>query len=164
MIKMLLAVLCAGGMLFGQDKGSTQPTRFYKLDFTVKEIDGGKVINQRSYMLPIVTPAEAGQNGEIRAGEKIPYSGSAGPSLIDVGVNIDCRNAREIGDLLSLNVSADISSVGVSSEKGSLPLIRETKMNSFVLVPHKKATLIFSSDEPSSKGQLQIELTATPLN
>jgi hypothetical protein len=37
------------------------------------------------------------------------------------------------------------------------------KWNAPVIVPLRKATVIFASDDPSSKRQMQLELTATPI-
>ena len=166
MIQSLLLILCLAGVCAAQEtKSSPPPSRYYKLDFSVKETEGGRVVNARSYSLSIVTPPEGGNlNGGVRTGEKIPFQTPTGPQQLDVGVNIDCSRAKEVGDRLGLNISAEISSVAESAEKTPLPVVRQTRMNTFVLVPLKKPTLIFSSDEPFSKGNLQIELTATPIN
>ncbi len=109
----------------------------------------------------------AAQNNEppssIRTGSKVPVrSGTSIPQYqyVDVGVNIDSRNAREIQDQLALTVSADVSSY-VAEADASAPLVRQTKWNSTVIVPFKKPTVIFSSDDPTSKRQMQLELTAT---
>lgn len=158
MIRTFLALLCLGGVCFGQEtKPDAQPPKYYRLDFTVKEIQAGKVTNSRSYSVTIASP---GLKVEIRAGEKIP----SGQFTFDVGVNIDSRDARMIGDRLGLIVAAEISALADPPEKQSTPIIRQTRMDSAVLVPLRKPTVIFSSDEPFSKGNLQIEMTATPLN
>ena len=166
MTRSLLLLLCIGAACFSQkNKPDPQPSRYYKLDFSVKELQAGKIVNQRSYTLTIVVPPETGnRNGEIRAGEKIPFQTPSGPQQLDVGVNIDCGRAREVGDRLAMNVKTEISSIAESYEKTALPVVRQTSMEAFVLIPLKKPTQIFSSDEPFSKGNLQIELTATPIN
>jgi hypothetical protein len=43
------------------------------------------------------------------------------------------------------------------------PVIRQVKWNAPVIVPLGKPTVIFSSDDPSSKRQMQLELTARPI-
>ena len=165
-LRSLLLVLCICGVCFPQDvKPEVQPQRYFKLDFSVKQFDGGRVVNARSYSMSVLAPSEGGAvAGELRAGEKIPFQAPSGPQQLEVGVNIDCRRIKEVGDKLGMNVSAEVSSIAASEEKTPLPLIRRTQMNINVLVPLKKPTLIFSSDEPSSKGSLQMELTATPMN
>jgi hypothetical protein len=45
----------------------------------------------------------------------------------------------------------------------TLPSIRSNSWSSVVIVPLKTPTLIFSSDDPASKRQMQLELTATPI-
>jgi hypothetical protein len=43
-------------------------------------------------------------------------------------------------------------------------VVRQAKWSSIVLIPIRKGpTVIFSSDDPASKRQLQLEVTATPL-
>jgi hypothetical protein len=45
-----------------------------------------------------------------------------------------------------------------------MPTIRQNRWVSTVAVPLKKPTVIFSSDDLTSKRQMQLELTATPIN
>jgi hypothetical protein len=126
---------------------------------------GGKVINARAYSMTISTGDTGGSS--IRAGNKLPSStGGSGPgslTYIDVGVNIDCRAAKEIQDQLALNVAAEISSVAADPSSSTLPLVRQTKWSSNVIVPVRKPTTIFSSDDPTTKRQTQLELTAIPI-
>ena len=157
---LLLAALLAGAGL-AEDAA---PPKFYKLDFVVKEVEGAKVVNARSYS--ITTANDKGCT--IRTGSKVPYQTSgAMPSLysfLDVGVSIDCHQIREVAGGLSLDVTADISSVPQdAAAHGTPPVVRQNRWGSFVLVPLKKPTVIFSSDDMVTKGQMQLELTATPI-
>ncbi len=43
------------------------------------------------------------------------------------------------------------------------PTIRQNRWTSVTIVPLKKPTLLFSSDDPMSKRQMQLELTVTPI-
>jgi len=136
------------------------PSRFYKLEFTVKELSSGKVTNSRSY----VTIVHAQDNTQsIRTGDKLPVAqGGGGFTYIDVGVNIDVTYLTQTGNDLRLHVTADIS----SAEKDSTlpnPIIRQTRWSSAIVLPLKKPTVLFSSDATASKSQTQLELTATPL-
>jgi hypothetical protein len=56
---------------------------------------------------------------------------------------------------------ADIS--GVADPASTPPVIRSTRWSADVIVPFRKATMLFSSDDAMSKRQLQMELTATPI-
>jgi hypothetical protein len=83
-------------------------------------------------------------------------------TYLDVGVNIDSRVPKEIQDQFTLDVSAEISSVA-TGQPSTPPLIRQTKWNANVIVPTRKPTTIFTSDDPNSKRQTQLELTAVPI-
>jgi hypothetical protein len=90
--------------------------------------------------------------------------GSAGSvNYVDVGVNIDCRALKEIQNQLALAVTSEISSAAAESASSGPPLIRNARWNSDVIVQIGKPTVIFSSDDPTTKRQLQLELTATPI-
>jgi hypothetical protein len=59
-------------------------------------------------------------------------------------------------------VAAEVSSAAETPDAPA-PVIRQVKWNSPVIVPLGKPTVIFSSDDPSSKRQMQLELTARPI-
>jgi len=141
------------------------PAKFYKLDFVVKEMEGTKVLNTRSYSFltstQITGPAGAFGGCSIRTGNKVPM---AGGGYLDVGVNIDCNDVKETQVGLSLSVTADISSIPAESQiPVSGQVIRQNRWRSNVVVPLKKPVVIFSSDDLTSKRQMQLELTATPV-
>lgn len=169
--KTKLAIACGivtmmAGAGFAQTEGAkaTEQPKYFHLDFVLKELDGGKVVNARHYAMTIST-GDTGTSG-IRTGNKVPITtgGTGGEvtqfTYIDVGVNIDCKQAKEMGDDLALHVDAEISSAATQTHQ---PLIRQTKWSSSVIVPIGKATTIFSSDDVTTKGQMQLELTATPV-
>ena len=140
---------------------------FYHLSFVVQELDNERVINSRSYSMIV---SEMGQSS-IRAGEKVPYSSTTAPSTqwqqIDVGVNIDCRGLKATDNGVSLNIKADISSVveshGTNSPPASPPIIRNNQWESNVVLPLKRPSVLFSSDDPASKRRMQLQLTITPI-
>ncbi len=157
----LLAVTC-----FGED---AVPPKFYKLDFVVKEVEGGKVLNARGYSMT-VSEDKLKDHSEIRTGSKVPYSTNADGSqytFLDVGVNFDCYHIVSIRDTMSLVLAADISSVVQEPASPSAPMrppvVRQNKWTSGVIVPLKKPTVVFSSDDLTTKRQMKVELTATPI-
>jgi hypothetical protein len=161
-----LALTLAAVTCFAQD---AVPSRFYKLDFVVKEVEGTKVLNARTYSM-IVSDGKWNHHSEIRTGSKVPYSASADGSqytFLDVGVSIDCTQVTEMHDTLSLVLTADISSAVQEPASASAPMhppvVRQNKWNSGVVVPLKKPTVVFSSDDFTTKHQMQLELTATPI-
>jgi len=142
------------------------PNGFYRLDFVTKELDDNKLINTRTYSMTVSDKAA----GNIRSGSKVPvYTNSSGGNTqftyLDLGVNIDCHDLRELQGQLTLSVSADIAAA-TTEAAGSTnpnPVIRQYKWNSAVIVPLRKATQIFSSEDLGSKRKFQLELTATPI-
>jgi hypothetical protein len=167
---LILALAIAAGTVFAQTPEaakSPEPSKFYKLEFVVKEVEGSKVLNARSYSMTVA--ANAPETASIRAGSKIQVASGPGIQYLDVGVNIDCRKVTELPRDLSLFVAADVSSLpsepSPSATTGifATPTVRQNRWSSSVIVPLKKPTLIFSSDDPASKRQMQLELTATPI-
>lgn len=148
----------AAGTCFAQNDTS-RPVKYFNLDFVVKELDGGKTTNARSYSMTVST-----ENGTsvIRTGDKVPTQTSEGQyTYIDVGVNIDCRGVHaDIDGQLAMSVSAEISSAVTSTNH---PLIRQNKWSSNVMLPLRKPTVVFSADGVTGKGQMQLEMTATPI-
>lgn len=161
----LLFVAVLAGQAFAQGEGAkpAEQPKYFHLDFVVKELDNGKVTNSRAYAMTIATNDRP---SSIRTGNKVPIPTGTGPAssftYIDVGVNIDCDSAKLIGDDLALRVNAEVSTFASESPAGSPALIRQTKWGSTVIVPLRKPTTIFSADDPSSKRQTHLELTATP--
>jgi len=156
-IPAVLALAAAAGFCRGEDPA---PAKFYKLDFVVKEVEGAKVLNSRAYSM---IASDGNRDHSIRAGSKVPITTKAQYQLIDIGVNIDASAIKEIQNRFSFTLAAEISSIPADSASQSLPVIRQNKWNSVVLVPFKKPTVVFSSDNLDAKSQLQIEVTAAPI-
>ena len=157
-----LALVLFLGTCFAQ---APESSKFYKLDFVVKEVEGTKVLNARSYSM-IVSTEQPSPASSIRAGSRVPIFSSPGSTqytYTEVGVNIDCRSAQQLGNELSLVVTADITSTAQDPATASPPVLRQNKWNSIVVVPIRKPLVVFSSDDATSKRQMQLELTATPI-
>jgi hypothetical protein len=165
------------GIGFSQDatQGAAKPredVKVFRLDYVLKEVEGGKVINSRSYstLLSTDTSGFPPQANVIRAGNKVPIptGGAAGLQYQDVGVNIDSKFLKEMENQLVLGITAEVSSVVTDTTAGAgtvagAPLIRQSRWSASVVVPLKKPTTIFSSDDPTLKRQTQLEVTATPV-
>ena len=155
----LVALALMAGACLAQD---AVPPKFYKLEFVVKEVEGTKVLNARAFSVTASTDRLEAKC-LIRTGSKLPTPGGG---YLDVGVNIDCYNVKQtqIPEGVSLTVSADISSIPQEPPMpGSAPMIRQNRWTSNVIVPLKKPTVLFSSDDLTTKHQMQLELTATPI-
>jgi len=157
-MRLFLAAVLAAGACFGQNEPAKPPAeeKFFRLDFVVKELDGGKVINSRAYAMTATTGR---LRTSVRMGNKLPVHRGGQVQYHDVGTNIDCSDLKEEQNHVKLWVSAEVSSVVVEQDA----MVRQVKWVSPVIVPTKKPTTIFSSDDPTSKRQMQLELTATPI-
>ena len=165
----LVALAVVAGACLAQD---AVPPKFYKLDFAVKDVEAGRVLNSRTYSAVVSTEHVDGpQNCSMRTGSRVPYS-TTGPGIgagqytyLDLGVNIDCRAVKELAGQLSLYVLADISSIAQEPTPSPTlpPFVRQNRWSSVVIVPLKNPTVLFSSDDLTTKHQMQLELTATPI-
>lgn len=189
-MKMLGAVcvvlMLAGGVSFGQNNpgsnASAQTTQselndgqHYRVVFVAREVEEGKVINSRKYETDMTLQGQGSGTGSIRTGSKIPIATGTSSGVqagistqftyVDVGINLDFNRARLEGGRVFLFIAAEIS----SADTGTLihgvnePTIRQNKWTAGVTVPLGKPTVIFSSDDVSSKRTMQIELTVTPV-
>ena len=161
----LLTIALLAGTCFAAD---AVPPKFYKLDFVVKEVDGGKVLNARTYSAVVATEVTSTEQHpcSIRTESRVPYStGMNSYTSADVGVNIDCQHVTDVAGELTLRVDADIKSMAQESATPATlpPIIRQNKWSSNIIVPLKKPTVIFSSEDLTNKRQMQLELTATPI-
>jgi len=171
----LMAMLLASAGLRAQDTAKDAAPageeHYYRLNFTLAEInETGKVQNSRSYVETVVT-GRGGPQGQIRTGSRIPiatgtHEGSTQFQYVDLGVNFDVRQVKEIGEKLSFTLTAEVSSLAqeqhaVAGSPVGDPVIRQNKWDSSVLIPVGKPTVVYSADDLDSKGKMQVEVTAT---
>jgi hypothetical protein len=159
------------------------PVHYYHLEFVIQEAGAdGKPTNTRNYSA-IVCTGKNQQFTATRTGLRVPIITGAfhapnapGDSkleyqfqYIDVGVNIDAEDVREIGHDLAIHLKAEISSVAESATPTTVsglpndPVIRQNVWQGSVLIPIGKQTIAFSSDALDSKGAMQLVVTATAL-
>jgi hypothetical protein len=100
-LALIVALLAAPCFPQTAENKPEEQTKYFRLDFTVKEIEGGKVVNARNYSTSLST--QKGDNGSIRTGDKVPVQGDKGGwSYLDVGVSIDCDSLKEVGSQLTI--------------------------------------------------------------
>jgi hypothetical protein len=170
---MLKVSICLLALMTGICAAQNNEEKGFKhdrLNFVVKELDGNKVVNSRAYATVIdIAPfyRDSGNGSSIRADSEVRlFMAPNSYQNVNVGVSIDAVNAREVPTGLALRVSADISDIapGLGSTGATTPMTRRTKWVSDVVVPLREPTTIFSSDDPTSKHKMQLELTATPIS
>jgi hypothetical protein len=165
MTKMVIRTILAGLMAtacFAQDasKAEKPESRFFKLDFVLKEVDGGKVLNARSYSMLAATERAP---SSIRTGQKIQEGTTEHPNWVDVGVRIDARGLRESQGQLSFSATTEVTGLPQDTTPERPAMLRQYLWSSDVEVPLRKPTVIFSSESTTSKAQMQVEVTATPV-
>lgn len=136
-----------------------KPVVAYRIEFNVRELENGKRLNSRTYMMM----AEDKEWARIRVGNRVPIQ-TAGQSFQyhDVGMNIDCRPyERDDGVLLIIQV--EFSSVVPQTQGGSTPnpVFRTDRSEVQSIVALGKPTLVASIDDVDSVRRFEIEVTAT---
>jgi len=142
-----------------QEAKVQKPVTAYRLEFSVRELDSGKRVNSRNYMMM----AEDGSFARIRVGNKVPYQTAEKQyQYNNIGMNIDCR-PHEQQEGVALDVTVDISSVAPPSETAPSynPVFRSSRSEVQTVVAFGKPTLITSLDDVESNRRYEIEVTAT---
>ena len=142
-----------------QDTKAPKPITAYRLEFSVRELENGKRLNSRNYMMM----AEDNSFARIRVGNKVPYQvADKQYQYNNIGMNIDCR-PHEQQEGVALDVTVDISSVAPPSETAPSynPVFRSSRSEVQTVVAFGKPTLITSLDDVESNRRYEIEVTAT---
>ena len=158
------AAAAAGGE---QTSADMQP-HIYELHFTAKELDGKRLINTREYKTYVTMQGTERGFATIRSGTKIPLTTGSNKeggvtqstvSYVDIGINIDVRDARVLGGKLATKIVAEISSVADASNKAD-PVISQRKWEGSVILVPDRVIPIFSSDDVESKHTFQLDVVA----
>ena len=183
---LLLLALPARQKTLAQDTANTQgpkaqdtmktaapPVHYYRLDFLIEELGSdGKPVNSRSYSTTVATGPHGGMS--IRTGSRIPVAiGSMSANgktestqfqYVDVGVNFDVEEVHEVGSLLAINLTTDLTGLGEPMDPTThQPIIRQNRWRAPVLIPIGKPSVAFKSDSLDNKGGTRVVLTATPI-
>ena len=134
----------------------------YRLEFALSEFEDGKKINTRSYSM---LAQAGGALSKLRIGLRVPVAiANTQFQYMDVGMNIDCRVQEQEGSLvLSTTIeSSNLTPPPAQNVSGhDQPVIRQVRADLSTVVNLGKPTLITSMDDPISRRQFQIEVTAT---
>ena len=136
-----------------------RPLAAYKIEISVREMEVGKAVNSRKYMMVVADD----QRGKIRVGNRVPYQASAGMyQYQDVGMNIDCH-PKQRDDSLVLYTSVEFSSLaGEPQPAPSLnPVFRADRTEVESVVTLGKPTVVATMDDVVSDRHIEIEVTVT---
>jgi len=140
---------------------SAKPSAFYKLEFTIREMEGEKSLNTSNYSILL----QAGHSAKMTAGSQVPYpASSSSMAYRSIGVSIGCTLQEADGSpWLSLNI--DISGLAPSekAEDKYPPIFRSTNISAEAMLTPGRATMVGSVDDPATKHRLQVDVTATKL-
>ena len=145
----------------------------YRLDVSFNELEDGKKLNTRHYSIDLT----GGRPNDIKIGTRVPVvsatcnsSSESSPSggeqyqYLDLGTHL---SAQLISHGNELHVSGDISSLDMSAGTETSarlgPVIRQIRIEGSTALVLGKPILIGSADDPNSKRQFQLEVTATKL-
>ena len=167
----LILILMAGGITrkaSAQDSSTSKAppqaekaVNAYHLDFTVNEFEDGKKINTRQHSMNL----NAEDAAETKIGTRVPVESKQGEfTYLDVGTNISCRIAERANGLL-LSVRAEISNFAMPEQQGqqARPVLRQLSIRASSVAQLGKPMLVGSVDDPNSKRQFQLEVTASKL-
>jgi len=136
-----------------------KPVAAYRIEFSVREIEDGKRLNSRNYMMMV----DEGDRGMIRVGNRVPFqTGEKQYQYHDVGMNIDCRPHDRGGDI-ELVINVEVSSVVPQGEAAPTfnPVFRTQSTGVTPIVTPGKPTLVASMDDVVTNRRYEIEVTAT---
>lgn len=140
-----------------------RPLSFYKIEYVLRELQDGKAINSRNYMMTV----ENGDRGEAKVGARVPVTtGEHGQfQYLDVGITINCRVVSK-DDYAELRTMIDISSFALPEQANggnSQPVVRQMRSDMAAVVPNGKQTVIGVIDDANSTKRYEIAVTATKL-
>jgi hypothetical protein len=164
-MKRFRLVVAAAIMMCASSWGQNNPPRpdpreFFRLNFVLTETENGKAVNTRSFQTMV--PTDDGAVSSIRSGDKIPVNTSNSVmTYLDIGVSLDVKRLHRNNEELTLDLVAEVSSA--DSVSGN-PVVRQVRWNSSVVIPIGKNVVLFLSDGPTAKRQMQLEVTAKPVH
>jgi hypothetical protein len=132
----------------------------YRLDFSINELENGKKLNSRHYSMNLM-----GERRELKVGVRVPIEDGGKIDYLDVGTYITAHLETSESPLI-LDVSAEFSSLPASGQGTNLqaPLVRLARIAATAVVALNKPTVVGSVDDPDSKREFELEVTAAKLN
>jgi hypothetical protein len=165
---LLIVVLTCGAtaLLHAQQPDASldaSPTRYFRLDFRVLQVSpDGKIADSRSYSEMVVSGPKSHSPSSLRAQDRVPvHLPQNEVQYENAGADIDVKNIEVSGEMLRLDVTANVSAVAPTAPDAPLSLLtRQTNWSSDVSVPIGKPTIVLSSDNDTDHGKTELELTA----
>ena len=149
-----------------QESGAARPPAAqatpYRLDLFINELDDGKKINTRHYSISLTD--DSGTK-ELKIGTRVPVESEQGKfQYIDLGTYISAK--MYMNPSLTLDVRVEVSSLGGASADQATrgqPLVRQMVLSGRTLVVPDRPMVIGSVDDPNSRREFQLDVTATKI-
>ncbi len=174
----VMMILVASVFAGGQEKPAEVPSplpkterslSFYKLEYVLREVQDGKTINSRNYLMTV----EDNDRGEAKVGARVPVATSSVGGVnqfqyIDVGVNINARVVGK-GDYAAVRTMLEISGFAIPEQttvtvnSAVQPVMKQMRTEMAAVVPLGKPTVIGMVDDVNSTKRYEVQLTATKL-
>ena len=141
---------------------------YYKMNFSIFELEDGKRVNQREYSM--VSKSDEGRPSALKASTRVPiFTEEKQIHYIDAGLDIRCLSVREMAGKVAANCEVNISNFVLPEQSPEArnsagPVLRTTNATSWALLTPGKPTVISTIDDVNSKKRIQIELTATKID
>lgn len=164
----VLFVLMGAVAAYGQEVAKERPHGNYRLEFVLKQLEHGKVISTRHYVISVGFVGNNSNLGQIRTGDRVPVDvgGDKGVNYIDIGFNCDARIMvdRVANDnKLPIEVDWDMSTMPQAADHTQgAGIIRQNRVRSAPLVELGKPTVVGSVDNLTSDQQFELDVTVTP--
>jgi len=145
----------------------TRPVHYYRLEFTIRELQDKKVVNTRNYSMIV---ADNGVMTIQKSGARLPVqTGNGAWQYVDIGVQLRTRIRAE-GENPMLVSTIEFSSPALP-EQGitsatlakEQPVLRQANADISAPIIVGKPMVIASMDDPSLPRRFEIEVTPTRL-
>jgi hypothetical protein len=152
-----------------QSEAQFKPNDSYKMEFTVNEMDSGKKINSRSYLMLLRAEPlpKWSDRQQLRVGSRVPVAVEADKfQYQNVGMNIDCRLMPTENGNVVLDTSWEYN--GVEGEQGNhdmqRPVFRQVNSHVWAVVSLDRPTVISEMDDVASTHRYVFEVKVTKIN
>jgi hypothetical protein len=152
-----------------QSEAQLTPADSYKVEFTVNEMENGKKINSRSYLMLLRAEAlpKWTETQRLRVSSRVPFGED--PNKVQfqtLGMDIDCRLLPMGSGKIGIRTSWNYKSVGGEWEVNHStqnPVVRDVRSDVEAVVPLDKPTAISEVDDVASTHRYVFEVKVTKI-
>jgi hypothetical protein len=152
-------------------EAAVSPIAVYRMEYTVREIEKGKPVNTRGYVLMTRAGRGPQDSAGFHVGSRVPIVTASSPKpegastpvqYEEIGMNIQCW-VKEGDQGLSVHTTLQLKSIA-NPEMASTPstlVIQQFHLEDDTLVTPGKPGLVGSIDDVTTDRRYEVELTAS---